>query len=164
MISLIAAISRNYAIGAKNGLPWGHLPADMKHFVDLTKGKPVVMGRKTYESIPEDKRPLKDRLNIVLTKDFSFRAPGCTVVHSVNEVLGIANLHPETMIIGGASLYALFLSDAKRMYLTRVEKEFEGDVYFPYLDWHEWREREREERGADEKNPYGLTFLTYEKI
>ncbi len=159
MISVIVAAAANDVIGEGSRLPW-RLPADLRHFKKTTMGKPVLMGRTTYESIG---RPLPGRFNIVLTTDRGFAASGCTVVHSIEEALQAAAGHEELMVIGGASIYRQFLPMADRLYLTRVHHEFAGDTRFPEMDHTRWRELSREDHGADERNPYPYSFLVYER-
>ncbi len=159
-ISLIAAMDRNRLIGAENRLPW-HLPADLQHFKALTMGKPIIMGRRTFESLG---RPLPGRHNIVITRDSAFGAEACTVVHSVEQALAAASRHPEAMVIGGAALYGQLLGRAERLYLTLVDGEFEGDVFFPALAADEWREIERQNRDADVRNPYAFSFVVLERV
>jgi len=159
IISIVAALGKNNVIGSDNKLPW-KLPADMKRFVALTTGKPVIMGRRTFESIG---KPLKNRLNIVLTQS-NFRADGCIVAHSVDEALKAAKNEKEVMVIGGAVIYEQFIPHTNRMYLTLIDYEFEGDRYFPDFNRDEWTEVEKEEHSADENNPYDYTFVTLEKI
>jgi len=154
-ISLIAAMSRNHVIGKNNSLPW-NLPADMKRFRELTLNKPVVMGRKTFESIG---RPLPKRQNLILTKDRNFRAEGCIAVHSVKEAIEAAE--KEIMIIGGSQIYELFLPFADKMYLTIIEKDFEGDAYFPEFDSREWKETSRT---SQEDNGLSFSFVDFERI
>lgn len=159
MISVIVAAAANDVIGEGNRLPW-HLPADLRHFKKITMGWPVLMGRATYQSIG---RPLPGRLNIVLTADRGFAAPGCTVVHSIDEALQAAAGREELMVIGGASIYRQLLPLADRLYLTRVHHEFAGDTRFPETDFSRWRELSREDHDADERNPYPYSFLVYER-
>ena len=159
MISLIVAMDRNGLIGRDNGLPW-HLPADLKHFKATTLGKPVVMGRKTYESIG---RPLPGRHNIVVSRNPEFDAPGCTVVHSASAAIAAAGDVEEVMIIGGAQLYTELLPYTQRIYLTRVDAEFNGDAWFPELDAEAWNEISRVDCAADEKNDYACSFLILER-
>jgi dihydrofolate reductase len=160
MISLIVAMDRNRLIGRGNALPW-HLPADLAHFKSITMGKPIVMGRKTYESIG---RPLPGRHNIVVSRNPDFSAPGCTVVASVDAALAAAGRVPEIMVIGGAQLYAEMLPRAQRIYLTRVEAAFEGDAWFPALDTAVWRECQRAEHAPDDRNPCPYVFLVLERV
>lgn len=160
-IALIAAVARNGIIGRNNTLPW-RLSEDLKRFKRLTTGKPVIMGRKTWESIG---RPLPNRTNIVVTTQTGYTAEGCIVVHSLNEAITAAKEHggEEIMIIGGAALYKEALTTADRIYLTRVEADVEGDAFFPEVDWNQWKERERETLPADDKNEYPTTFLVLER-
>ena len=159
-ISLIAAMAENRVIGRDNSLPW-RLPADLKHFKALTVGKPIVMGRKTWESLPG---LLPDRHHIVITGNESYQAEGCSVVHTVEEALAVAGDAPEVMIVGGAAFYEQMLPRAQRIYLTLVHAEIEGDAWFPAYDADEWQELEREHYPADEKNPYAYTFLTLQRV
>jgi len=155
-ISLIAALDRNRVIGRDNKLPW-HLPNDLKHFQELTYGKPVIMGRKTYESIG---RPLPDRTNIIVTHDPDYRADGCIVVHSPADALQSAGSAPEIMVVGGEAIFREFLPLADRMYLTYIDASVGGDTYFPEFPKDEWREISREEHPADKENEYAYTFVT----
>jgi len=159
ILSIIAAVDKNKVIGNDNRLPW-RLPADMKHFVAVTRGKPVIMGRRTYESIG---RALKDRKNIIITRDRSYRADGCVAVHSVEEAIEAAGGAGEAVVIGGASVYEQFLPFTNRMYLTLVSHAFEGDVFFPVFDPSEWEETERTEHKKDGENPYDYAFITLER-
>lgn len=155
LISLIAAMDRNHLIGADGSLPW-HLPADLKRFKAITMGKPIVMGRKTYESIGQ---PLPGRHNIVVTRNRNYRAPGCTVVHSPDAALAAAGNAEEILIAGGGQLYRHFLPQAHRLYLTLIEATFSGDTYFPYFSEEEWERILEEEHEADEENPYDFRFI-----
>ncbi|MDQ7054475.1 MAG: type 3 dihydrofolate reductase [candidate division KSB1 bacterium] len=155
ILSIIVAIARNRVIGRGNRLPW-HLPADLRHFKQTTMGHPIIMGRKTYESIG---RPLPGRQNIVITRNRDYYAEGCLVVHSLQEALAAVPDAEEVFIIGGASLYREALPLADRIYLTLVDAEVEGDTVFPELDASEWREVQRETFAPDEKNPYGYAFV-----
>ena len=141
-------------------IPW-QLPADRRHFRDMTIGKPVVMGRKTFETL---KRPLGKRQNIILTRNTAYKAPeGCIVAHSVEEVLNICKDSEELMICGGAPIYEAFFAHADRLYLTQVHATFEGDVYFPAFDMEAWQEVKRIDSEPDEKNPYSYSFLFLER-
>ena len=161
IISIIVAMGNNQVIGIKNALPW-KLPADMEHFRQLTQGKPIIMGQKTFESIG---KALPGRTNIVLTLDKNFQAPDCLVAYSIGEAIQIAkNLGTkEVMIGGGVSIYKQFLPLAGRMYLTLIEGDFEGDAYFPEFDYNDWNEVGRVENAADKDNPYRYTFLTLQR-
>lgn len=159
-LSIIAAMDRNRLIGAAGGLPW-HLPADLRHFRRLTLGKPVLMGRRTHESIG---RPLPQRLNLVLTRDRSYAAPGCMVAPDLPGAMAACGAAEELMIIGGASLYRALLPRTSRMYLTLIEAELDGDTYFPEWAPAEWRERERSTHLADEESPYPYSFVLLDRI
>lgn len=156
IISLIAAMAENRVIGQAHGLPW-QLPADMRHFVALTRGKPIVMGRRCHDTIG---RALPGRHNIVLSRNRAHQAPGCTLAHDLESALTAAAGASEIMIIGGEQIYRLFLNHADRIYLTLVHGLLEGDAFFPHLDAAEWQENDRQSRAADVDNAYALTFLT----
>jgi dihydrofolate reductase len=159
IISLIVAMAANRVIGRQNKLPW-RLPNDLRRFRALTLGKPVIMGRKTFESIG---RPLDGRHNIVVSRNPDYRAEGCTVVHSSEAALAAAGSAAEIFVIGGAELYAQFLPRADRLYLTLVHAQLEGDTYFPPFDQTRWREIEREEHQADGRHAFDYTFLVLER-
>lgn len=159
MIALVVAMAENGVIGNANRLPW-HLPADLKHFKAVTMGKPILMGRKTYESIG---RPLPGRRNLVLTRNADFSAPGVETVRTLDEAIERTAAAAELMIIGGAELYRLALPRAQRIHLTRVHAPIAGDTRFPPCDWSEWREAGRGQHAADEQNVYAMTFLTLER-
>lgn len=159
-ISIICALAKNFVIGNKNQLPW-HLPADLRHFKELTLGKPIIMGRKTFESIG---KPLPQRRNIIITHNTNFNFSGCEAVHSLEEALTLAKNDNEIMIIGGANIFAQALPLARRMYLTILDQDFEGDAYFPKWNEQEWKIIERIDCQPDEKNPYHYSFLTLERI
>ncbi len=158
IISLIAAMDNNHLIGRENGLPW-HLPADFAHFKQVTMGKPVVMGRKTYESIG---RPLPGRLNIVISRS-GFMADGITVVDSIEAALQAVGNVEEVMIIGGANLYNQMIQQASRMYLTHVNADCEGDAWFPEINEDDWDVVSQQHHEADEKNNYDFTMITYQR-
>lgn len=162
-IAFIIAMDENRLIGAENHLPW-HLPDDMRRFRQLTMGKPIIMGRRTYESIPEKYRPLHGRHNIVLTGNRDYQAPGCTVVHSIEAALEAAGECEEVMIGGGAQLYEQLLPRADRIYLTLVEASFSGDTYFPKIDVDEWREVLREVHEVNERNAHRTQFIILDRI
>ena len=163
-IAFVVAMSQNRVIGINNGLPW-RLPADMKWFVEVTMGKPVIMGRKTYDSIPAQYRPLRGRHNIVVTRNTTYQAPGATIVHSLEDALAVARAdEPAEIIIGGgAVLYDALLPQAQRLYLTLVESDFIGDAFFPKLDWSEWQETFRQVYEADEQHSTPFTWLILER-
>ena len=160
IVSIIAAMARNRVIGINNTLPW-HLPADFKHFKQVTLGKPVVMGRMTYESIG---KPLPGRTNIIVTGDSNYRPENaddsCIVCHSLDEALAAAGLVDEIMIIGGASFYAQTLPRADRLYLTVIDEDFDGDAWFPEFDAEDWQEIERTHGTVDDRNPHRHYFVT----
>lgn len=153
MISLIVAMDRNRAIGRDGGIPW-RLSADMQFFKSVTMGKPIIMGRKTWESLG---RPLPGRHNIVITRNQAYQAEGATVTHSVEEALEAAAGDDEVMVIGGAAIYRLFLPLAQQLYLTRVDAEVsDADTWFPELDESDWIVLEEQRFNADEKNESGF--------
>lgn len=161
-IGVIVAAADNDVIGSNNALPW-HLPADLAHFRRLTMGKPILMGRRTWESIG---RPLPGRSNIVISRDRNFRAQGAHVVASMAAALDLArdiariDGSDELMVIGGAEIYALTLPDASTLYLTRVHVSPCGDARLPPIDWSRWHEAERREQAAGDGHP-ACTFLRY---
>jgi dihydrofolate reductase len=159
-ISLIAAMANHRVIGKNNQLPW-HLPADLQHFKALTLNKPVVMGRKTYASIG---KPLPQRTNIVLTSDLDYQAPGCEVVHSLDEVSERTSGFEEVFIIGGASVYRAYFPLAHRLYLTIIHADFDGDAFFPDFDASKWRLISQKDCFPDEKNRYAYSFLLLESL
>ena len=159
-IALIAALDRNGLIGRDNDLPW-RLPADLQHFKRMTMGKPILMGRLTWESLG---RPLPGRHNIVLTRDPAYQAEGATVVDSTEAALAAAGDVEEAMVIGGAAFYRTMLPHADRLYLTRIDAEFDGDAWFPEIDPVAWRETARETHAPDERNAYPYAFVTLERV
>ncbi len=159
-IVAILAMSENRVIGCHNKLPW-HMPADLQHFKSLTLDKPILMGRKTFESIG---RPLPGRCNIVITRDPGFQAPGCVVVNSIEGALDAASYSNDIFIIGGALLFEHMLPRTQRIFMTVIHHEFEGDAFFPELNMTDWQEQSRERHQADEKNPYAYSFITLDKI
>lgn len=159
IVSLVVAAGLDDGIGKDGRMPW-HLPADLKHFKHLTLGKPVIMGRKTLESIG---RPLPERRNLVITRDRVFGPPGVETCRSLEEALERAEGSREVMVIGGGEIYRLALDRADRVYLTRVHVQTDADTFFPKLDANEWQEIARDEYKADEKNPVDYTFLILER-
>ncbi|HZX74683.1 MAG TPA: dihydrofolate reductase [Cyclobacteriaceae bacterium] len=164
MISLIAALTQNHVIGKNNDLPW-HLPDDMKYFMQTTKGHVVIMGRKNYESLPAKFRPLPDRMNIVVTRQKNFLAPGCTMVNSLEAGVRIAESakEKELFIIGGAEIFKLALPIANRLYLTEIKTNIDGDTFFPEFDKATWKESSRKPHLKDERHKFDFDFVTYEK-
>jgi len=158
-IAIIVAMAGNRVIGRNNRLPW-RIPADLRHFRALTMGKPIIMGRKTYESIG---RPLPGRDNIVITTDRLYQAEGCQVVYSIDQALQAAGRCEEALIIGGANLYRQTLEYADRLYLTLVKAEPQGDAWFPEVEPQQWREIERETHKADESNEYDYDFVVLDR-
>ena len=159
IISLIVAMDRQGIIGANGALPW-RLSSDLKHFKAITMGKPLIMGRKTHESIG---RPLPGRENIILTRQKDYLAEGCAVFHEIEAALEACANHAEVMVIGGAPLYDQLFPRATRIYLTRVEAEVNGDTWFPQFDDNAWNELERQDYPADERNEYPYSFLLLER-
>jgi len=160
VVSIIVAMDRNRLIGGDGRLPW-HLPADLRHFKQTTRGKPVVMGRKTYESIG---KPLPDRTNIVVTRDNDYQAPGCITSSSLGEAIQSAGNVKELMIIGGADLYRQAFPRATRLYLTRIDAEFEGDTWFPDFDVNEWKVTAKSDHEVDDRNRIPYSFATLERL
>jgi dihydrofolate reductase len=159
MISLIVAASTNNVIGNQGDLPW-RLSADLRRFKKLTMGKPIVMGRKTWESIG---RPLPGRHNIVVTRQGDYAAQGCTVVSSVEAAIDAAGDADEIMIIGGSYIYDAFMAKADRIYMTRVHADVDGDTWFPELPESEWIQEVAGEHAADADNAHPCTFLNITK-
>ena len=161
MLSLIAAVARNRVIGNNNQLLW-HLPEDMRHFRETTRGKPVIMGRKTWESLPDSFRPLPGRLNIVVSRNPAYQAPGATSAGSLEEAIRCAGNAREMFVIGGEELYRQALPLADRLYLTEIGKDFEGDAFFPEILPQEWAEASRKKQeGASELE---FSFVLYHRI
>ncbi len=158
-LSIIVAMDRNRVIGKGDALPW-HISSDLKNFKKITMGKPIVMGRKTHESIG---RPLPGRDNIILTRDKNYQVEGCTVLHSMEEIFEHCKDVKEVMITGGSEIYKLSLEQATNLYLTEVHTEIEGDTYFPEFDRDEWEEVSREDFEADEKNEFDYSFVLLER-
>lgn len=159
LIAIIAAMDRNRLIGDGNRLPW-RLPADLRRFKALTMGKPVVMGRRTHESIG---KVLPGRRNIVLSRNPQCRAAGCEVVSSLQEAIDSCQDADELMVIGGAQLYAEALPRATRMHLTLLHACFSGDTWFPEYDQREWREVAREDHARDAESPCAYSFIDLER-
>ena len=159
-ISLIVAMSKNRVIGRDNKMPW-HLSADLKRFRAITMNSPILMGRKTFESIG---KPLDGRTNLILSKNVNYQPQGCLVFQSLESALNEAEKYGEELfIIGGATLYEIALPLAKRLYLTDIQAEFEGDTFFPEFDMNDWDEIACEQIDNDEKVDFSYRFLTLEK-
>lgn len=159
MISIIVAVARNGVIGHKGELPW-HLPADMAHFKRTTLGKPLIMGRRTHASIG---RALSGRRNLVITRHPTWVADGCEIYPSLDEALEACGEAAEVVVMGGAALYAEALPRAKRLYLTQVHADVEGDVFFPEIDLDEWVEVAHLEHPADVRHAYAFSIVTLER-
>lgn len=161
-IAFVVAVARNGVIGAKGDLPW-RISSDLKRFKQITMGKPVIMGRKTWESLP--KRPLAGRLNIVITRDRAYEAQGATVVASVDEALAAArHAKPEEIcVIGGSEIFRQFLPVADRLYLTEVDLAPEGDAVFPPLDFSQWTEMSREVHPRGENDDAGFVLRVLDR-
>jgi dihydrofolate reductase len=156
LISLIAAMAKYRVIGKDNAMPW-HLPADLRHFKAVTLGKPVVMGRRTFESIG---RPLPGRRNIVISRNTEWQAAGVERADSLATAFTLLAGSDEVMIIGGGQLYAEALPLADRLYLTHIDLQVEGDTHFPDYECYSWQELERTAHPADDKNPHACEFVT----
>jgi dihydrofolate reductase len=161
ILSLLLAADENNVIGKDNRLPW-HLPNDLKYFKNLTWGMPILMGRKTFESIG---KPLPGRKNIVITRSQDWQKDGVEVVHSTEEAVAIAQESDikEIFIIGGAEIFNSILPQANRVYLTRIHHQFEGDVFFPELNKNEWQLKNQKFCAADDKNAYPHAFQVWER-
>jgi len=158
-LSLIWAMDRNRLIGRNNALPW-KLPADMIWFKKNTMGKPILMGRKTYESIG---RPLPGRTNLILTRQSDLHIDGCIVVHSLAEAQAAVPKTKEIMIMGGAEIYALLINQADRLYITEIDEAFEGDAWFPEFDRNDWQEISCLSCFPDDKSLYAHRFMVLER-
>ena len=159
LIAIIAAMDRNRLIGDGERLPW-RLPADLRRFRALTIGKPIIMGRRTHESIG---RALPGRKNIVLSRAPDFEPPGCVVVRDLDEAISVCDGADELMVIGGAQIYAEALPRTHRMYLTLLDGSFSGDTWFPDYDQQQWREISRENHQADADSPCAFSFVDLER-
>ncbi len=156
-LSIIVAMDENRLIGSDNRLPW-HLPADLAFFKRTTMGKPIVMGRKTFESIG---KALPGRRNIVITRNPEYSADGVEIVHDIDAAMALCAASEEIMLIGGANLYAQTLPRATRLYITRIHHAFDGDTWFPELDENAWRVEKREDFDPDHGNPYPYSFIKF---
>lgn len=159
MVTIIAAVGRNRALGKDNDLIW-HLPADLRRFKSLTRGHHVIMGRKTFESLG---KPLPKRTNIIVSRNPDYRAEGCIVVDSLEKALEIAQSDPDPFILGGAEIYKQALSLADHMDLTYVHEDFEADAFFPEFDREEWELIGRQDFYKDDENPFDYSFVQYKK-
>lgn len=161
MLSIIVAIGRNNEIGKDNKLIW-HLPADLKRFKELTTGKTIIMGRKTFESLG---RVLPNRKHIVLThnKEYKYENDMVEVICDLREIEKYINSDEENFVIGGASIYKMLMPYTKRMYITRIDEGFDADAFFPEINENEWEIEEKEQGTTDEDNPYRYKYITYVK-
>lgn len=160
MISIIAAVARNGVIGKGNRLLW-HLPEDMRHFRETTRGKPVIMGRKTWESLPDSFRPLPGRLNIVVSRNPSYQSPEALRASTLDEAISKAGHAEELFVIGGAELYRLAMPLADRLYLTEIDQDFDGDAFFPGISAGDWREVSR--KMPQSTSPPRFSFVVYQR-
>ena len=156
-LTAIAAVAQNGIIGNNNDLIW-RLPDDLKHFKKLTKGHTIIMGRKTWESIGA--KPLPHRTHIIITRNFDYEAEGAEVVSTIDEALEMAHADVQPFIVGGGEIYKLAMPFVKRLELTIVHKDFEGDTQFPDFDYDDWKEVGNERHEADERHDYAFSFLT----
>lgn len=159
MLTMIAAVGKNNALGKDNDLIW-HISDDLKRFKRLTSGHAIVMGRKTFESMP---KALPNRTNIVLTKKKDFTAEGAIVVNQISDAMELIKDYEQPFIIGGGEIYRLFMDLCDRIELTRLHHDFDADVYFPEIDMSKWKEINREDIAATNEQPYNYSFITYEK-
>ncbi len=167
IISMIAAVAENLVIGKDNDLVWS-LPDDMKYFMQITTGHPVIMGRKNYDSIPDKFRPLKNRTNIIVTRNNTSEAgycSDCVMVNSIENALTLAKKeNKEVFIIGGGQIYDLSLPYADRLYLTEIKESFEGDTFFPNFNKSEWKEVSRKRHERDDRHEQEFDFVIYERV
>ena len=166
-ISLIAALAENRVIGKDNDLAW-HLPDDMQYFMSTTKGHPVIMGRKNYDSIPEKFRPLKGRKNIIITRNKDYHlthCAECAITHSIDEAFDVARQEQveEVFVIGGGEIYKLALPMADKLYLTEIKSTIEGDTYFPIFDTTQWQEISRKPHDIDDRHEHAFDFVIYQR-
>ena len=159
ILSIIVACTENNVIGRDNDMPW-HLPADLKHFKSLTTGNPIIMGRKTYESIG---RPLPKRRNLIITRNASYTAEGIEIYQSLEQAVENCQQERESFIIGGGQIYNCALEMADRIYLTRIHTEIDGDTFFPELKMDKWKLVDDQFVHRDDKNEHDMSFQTYEK-
>ena len=164
-IAMIAAVAENNAIGINNKMPW-YLPGDLRYFKAVTMGKPIIMGRKTFDSL---RKPLPGRTNIVITRDTEWHHEGVKVVNSLDEALSLAedialiNGNDEVMVIGGAQIYKLAMEKADRLYLTKVYQSFEGDAFFPEFDESDWLETARQDMQSEDEEPLTFSYLVLDR-
>ncbi len=157
--SIIVAMDSNRVIGKDNQLPW-RLPRELQYVKKTTMGHPIILGRKNYEAIG---RPLPGRRNIVMTRDVDYQAEGCEIAHSVEEVYQLCEGEEEIFIFGGEEIYKLFLDRTDKLYMTVIHHSFDGDTFFPEIDFNEWEEISVEQGITDEKNPYTYFYHVYDR-
>jgi len=158
-LSLIVAMATNRAIGIDNKMPW-HLSADLKKFRKITTGHPIIMGRKTFESIG---RPLPDRQNVIISRNPDYQATGCLVFDDIHAAIAHFPDEDEIFIIGGATLYNAVLAETDKLYITEINQDFAGDTFFPEIKAAEWQEREVEVINDDDSVDFDYRFVTYER-
>ncbi len=158
-LSLIVAMATNRTIGINKKMPW-HLSADLKQFKKITMGHPIIMGRKTFESIG---RPLPGRQNIIISRDINYQQEGCVVFNDLDSAVQHCSEQDEVFVIGGATLYKVTLERADRLYITQINQAFEGDTWFPEIDAADWREVAREDINNDASVDFKYSFLTYDR-
>ena len=159
MLTIIAAVAKNNALGKNNDLIW-HLPADLKRFKEITLGHHIIMGRKTFESLG---KPLPNRTTIIITRNPDYKAPGCIVVNELEKAIKAAAVDENPFILGGAEIYKQAMSFADILDLTLVHESFDGDAFFPNIDMSKWTEMSRQDFKADENNKYDYSFVQYKK-
>ncbi len=159
-ISIIVAVARNWAIGKDNKLLW-HISKDLKRFKKITEGHQVIMGKKTFESLPN--APLPNRTNIVISDNETDCYEGCKTVYSIEEAIELCDEKEESFVIGGGSIYRQFLPYANKLYLTLVHKDFEADTFFPEIDLNNWNLMEKEDINNDPQNDFKYSFLIFER-
>lgn len=159
MVSIIVAAAQDNAIGYKNQLLW-HMPADLKYFKETTRGHPVIMGRKTFESVG---KPLPGRRNIIITRQKDYQVAGAEVVHSLQDALDLCDPGDENFIVGGAQIYAEALGYTDRIYLTLIYEKFKADTFFPPIDQALWQVISEQPHTADARNPYDYNFMIYQR-
>ena len=159
MLTIIAAVAKNNALGKNNDLIW-HLPADLKRFKKVTLGHHIIMGRKTFESLG---KPLPNRTNIIISRNTSYKAQGCTVVHNLEQAIEAAKKDSNPYILGGAEIYHQAIEKADFLDLTLVHESFDADAFFPVIDLNRWEEVSREDHPADEQHAYDYSFVQYKR-
>ncbi|NOQ63653.1 MAG: dihydrofolate reductase [Methyloprofundus sp.] len=158
-LSLIVAMATNRTIGINKQMPW-HLSADLKHFKKTTLGYPIIMGRKTFESIG---RPLPDRQNIIISRNPNYQQAGCLVFNELESALSSCKQEDEVFVIGGATLYEATLAHADRLYITQIQQDFAGDTWFPVIDKNQWQESSREDISDDNSVGFNYSFVIYQR-